>query len=253
MPIHDWSRVPSGLFHHFHQDWSIEIARTLNRGLLPSGLAALVEQRAGVKEPDVLAIETLGGLSNQPAVLLDDLSGGVAVVEEPETMIVQRSIEEIYAQRANQIVVRHHLGEIVAILEIVSPGNKDRRTAMVSFVEKSVDFIRAGVHILIVDLFSPTPRDPQSVHQLIWNEIDDQAFNMPKGKDRLLVSYQSGPEKVAYIEPLSVGESMPDMPLFLTSRLHVKVPLQSTYQITWETLPQALKDAVETGRLPSGS
>ncbi len=38
MPIHDWTRVPAGLFHHFHQDWSIEIARTLNRGRLPREL-----------------------------------------------------------------------------------------------------------------------------------------------------------------------------------------------------------------------
>ena len=253
MPIHDWSQVPTGLFHHFHQVWSTEIAHALNRGLLPVGLAALVEQRAGVKEPDVLAIETFGGLSNRPATSLDDLSGGVAMVEEPKTMLVQRSSEEIYAQRANQIVIRHHLGEIVAILEIVSPGNKDKRMSILSFVEKSVDFIRAGIHVLIVDLFPPTPRDPQSVHQLIWNEIDEgQTFNMPAGKDRLLVSYQSGAEKVAYIEPFSLEQSMPDMPLFLTSRLHIKVPLQSTYQTTWETLPKALKDVVEAGRLPSG-
>jgi hypothetical protein len=24
MSINDWSRVPSGLFHHFHQDWSAQ-------------------------------------------------------------------------------------------------------------------------------------------------------------------------------------------------------------------------------------
>ena len=56
MSIHDWTRVPAGLFHHFHQDWSIEIARALNRGRLPAGLSALVEQRAGLREPDLLAI-----------------------------------------------------------------------------------------------------------------------------------------------------------------------------------------------------
>ena len=38
MPIHDWTRLPGGLFHHFHQDWSIEIARELNRGRLPQGV-----------------------------------------------------------------------------------------------------------------------------------------------------------------------------------------------------------------------
>ena len=57
MPIHDWSRVPSGLFHDFHQSWSIRIKDALNSGRLPEGVAALVEQRAGPKESDVLAIE----------------------------------------------------------------------------------------------------------------------------------------------------------------------------------------------------
>lgn len=51
MPIHDWSRIQSGLFHHFHQHWSIEITRALNCGNLHNGLSALVEQRAGPKEP----------------------------------------------------------------------------------------------------------------------------------------------------------------------------------------------------------
>jgi hypothetical protein len=50
MPIHDWSRIPAGIFHHFLQHWSTEIARTLNQGNLPKGLSALIEQRTGPKE-----------------------------------------------------------------------------------------------------------------------------------------------------------------------------------------------------------
>ena len=46
MPIHDWTRIPAGLFHHFHQDWSIEIVRDLNRGRLPRGVVRVVEQRS---------------------------------------------------------------------------------------------------------------------------------------------------------------------------------------------------------------
>ena len=44
MPLHDWNRIPAGLFHHFHQDWSIEIARELNRRRLPQRMSALVEE-----------------------------------------------------------------------------------------------------------------------------------------------------------------------------------------------------------------
>ncbi len=58
MPIHDWSRIPSGIFHPFHQHWSIEITATLNRGSLPKGLSAMVEQRADPKEGDVLTVES---------------------------------------------------------------------------------------------------------------------------------------------------------------------------------------------------
>ena len=65
MPIHDWAKVPSGLFHHFHQDWLIEIARTLNHGRLPKGLTALVEQKTGPKEGDVLSIESKDSYRHQ--------------------------------------------------------------------------------------------------------------------------------------------------------------------------------------------
>ncbi len=135
MPIHDWSRVPSGLFHHFHQDWSIELARALNRGVLPSNLAALVEQRAGVKEPDILAIEDYAPLSDYEKSLLESRTGSTATMEAPASRIVQRSSEESYAGRANRIVIRHHLGRIVAVIEIVSPGNKDRPGSIRNFVE----------------------------------------------------------------------------------------------------------------------
>ena len=64
------------------------------------------------------------------------------------------------------------------------------------------------------------------------------------------MSYNAGREKVAYIEPLAVGDSMLDMPLFLTPELHVKVPLETTYNATWNMLPQQLRLAVTTGKLP---
>jgi hypothetical protein len=37
MPIHDWTRVSTGIFHDFLQDWTIEIRRCLNRGSLAPG------------------------------------------------------------------------------------------------------------------------------------------------------------------------------------------------------------------------
>jgi len=246
MPLHDWTRIPAGLFHHFHQDWSIEIARELNRGRLPLGLSALVEQRSGPREADVLTIESTRKTRRSGS----DRGGGAAVAELPAARIVRRSSKEIYAGRANRIVVRHHLGRIVAVIEIISPGNKDSRAALRDFVEKTIDLLRAGIHVLIVDLFPPTPRDPCGIHKAVWDEIEEEDFAFPEGKDRVLVSYETGAQRVAYIEPVAVGDELPDMPLFLTNSLHVKTPLESTYRATWQATPQEMRTAVELGVMP---
>src|SRR5262249_58775256 len=57
MPIHDWFRVEAGIFHAFHRGWITELARALNRGLLPSDYYALPEQYAAGFGPDVLTLQ----------------------------------------------------------------------------------------------------------------------------------------------------------------------------------------------------
>lgn len=246
MPIHDWSRVPAGLFHDFHQTWSIHIKMALNAGILPNGSAALVEQRSGPRESDVLAIETRAR-ARRP---LMDKCGGLLTQERPTTRITYRTTKEIYAVRANRIVVKHHLGRTIAVIEIVSPGNKDSRAALRDFVEKTVDFLREGIHVLIVDLFPPTPRDPLGLHKVIWDEIEEKEFAFPEGKDRILASYETGGVRAAYVEAVGVGDKLPDMPLFLANDWHVPVPLESTYQATWDASPEEYRTAVETGVMP---
>lgn len=246
MPLHGWTKVPAGLFHHFRQSWSIRIADALNAGRLPKGTSALVEERSGPVESDVLAIENRARGSR----IHPDDSGGIAV-EPLATQIVRRSDKEIYAGRANRIVIRHHLGRIIAVIEIVSPGNKDSRAALGDFVAKTIQFLREGIHVLVIDLFPPTPRDPFGIHEAIWDEIEEEDFEFPAGKDRILVSYRTGSERAAYIEPVAAGDSLPDMPLFLTHDLHVMVPLEATYRSSWDADPLDLQVAVATGVLPT--
>lgn len=226
MPIHDWTTVPSGLFHHFHQDWSVGIARALNASLLPKGIDALVEQRSGPHELDVHGIERWA------------------------TSAGSRTDREFYAHRANRIVVRHHLSRILAVIEIVSPGNKDSRSALLEFVEKTSDFLRAGIHVLVVDLFPPTLRDPFGIHKAIWDELIEGDFAFPPGKDRILASFETGPKCAAYVEPVAVGDVLPQMPLFLATDAYVNVPLEPTYQTAWDACPEGIRLAVEGGGLP---
>lgn len=238
MPIHDWTRVPPGLFHHFHQHWSIELASELNAGCLPAGFFALVEQRVDGPEPDVIAVETPTSGT--------DPSTGTALLDPPKTKLTTRipSDAALYARRANRLAIHHSLGNVVALIEIVSPGNKDSRHAIRAFVQKAAAFLEAGVHLLIVDLFPPSRRDPLGVHQAILDEISDQSFTPPPEKPLTLVSYQVADEIIAHIEPVALGDAMPNMPLFINREAHVLVPLESTYQTAWQRSPKPLRDLV---------
>ena len=46
---------------------------------------------------------------------------------------------------------------------------------------------------------------------------------------------------------MAVGDALPDMPLFLTNDVHVMVPLEPTYQATWDACPEELHIADERG------
>jgi hypothetical protein len=246
MPLHDWSPMPAGLFHDFHQAWSIHIRSALNGGILPKGFSALVEQRTGAKEPDIIAVERRSRRQNRDL----EKAGGLLIAERPVASITYRTTNEIYARRANRIVIKHHLGQTVAAIEIVSPGNKDSPASVRDLVNKTIDLLRAGIHVLLIDLFPPTSRDPLGLHKLIWDEISSEPFDFPAGKNRVLASYEAGTEKAAYVEPIGVGDPLPSMPLFLAEGLHVKVPLEATYQATWATCPEDMRVAVETGAVP---
>ena len=85
----------------------------------------------------------------------------------------------------------------------------------------------------------------------IWDEFLEEDFIFPEGKDRILVSYEAGVEQTAFVEPVAVGDLMPDMPLFLASEYHILVPLESTYRAAWDASPEELRTVVETGILPN--
>ncbi len=241
MPIHDWTHVDAGLFHHFHQAWICSLSDALNTGGLSPDYFALVEQRNRGPIPDVLAL-SLASSSGEPTVGPAALS---VATTPPRVRLIQRHEAEIYAGRANRIVVRHQHGNVVAVIEIVSPGNKASRAQFRSFIEKSVDFIEHGVHLLVIDLFPPGPRDPHGIHKAIWDEFEEQDFTLPPDKPLTLASYDAGEDRVAYVEPVAVGDVLTDMPIFLYPEHYVPAPLEATYQTTWSVFPAALKGLLE--------
>jgi Protein of unknown function (DUF4058) len=249
MPIHDWTRVDAGLFHAFHHRWIDALCDALNEGGLPPDFFALPEQTIRGPIPDVLTLR-LSSAGNRPKVADPGLA--VAVVP-PRARVVQRLEQKVYARKADRIAIRHRHGQIVAVIEIISPGNKSSDAALRAFVQKTSDLIEQGVHLLVIDLHPPTKRDPQGIHKLIWEELGEEDFDLPADKPLILAAYEAGPDWVAYIEPVAVGDVLPDMPLFLRSGFYVPAPLEATYQTTWKVFPAPLKGLLENGAANNAS
>ena len=130
-------------------------------------------------------------------------------------------------------------------MEIVSPGNKSSQHALQSFVEKAREFLEGGIHLLVLDLFPPTPRDPQGIHGAIWATLDPDNFRLPADEPLTLVAYEAAPVKRAFIEPTAVGQALPNMPLFLEVGGHVEVPLEATYQAAFADVPKRWRSVLE--------
>jgi len=242
VPIHDWTRVDAGLFHAFHQRWIAALCDALNAGGLPQDYFALQEQSIRGPIPDVLTLR-LSSESDESNGTSPGLSVAVA---PPRARLVRRLEDKIYARRADRVTIRHRHGQIVAVVEIVSPGNKASNIELRAFVEKTSALIERGVHLLVIDLFPPTKRDPQGIHKLIWDEIEEEDFELPADKPLVLAAYDAGPPWVAYVEPVAVGDELPDMPLFLKPEFYVPARLEATYQTTWDVFPAPMRRLLET-------
>src|SRR5262245_39710927 len=233
MPVHDWTRVDAGIFHDFHTMWRVSLRKALKR-VLPPGYYALTEQKAVGYGPDVLTLgksqsPTSNGSSNGP-VQTNGTEGGIHVATAPPKVLISRSSDiprNEYKRR--WIAVRHVSGDrVVAILEVVSPGNKWSDEALRAFTAKAAEFLEHGIHVSVIDVFPPTARDPEGIHRAIWGERASDYSLLPN-KPLTLVSYVAGHPERAYVQPVAVGEALPDLALFLTEERYVLVALEATY------------------------
>ncbi len=174
MPMHDWTRATAGTYHDFHWKWIAAISNDLNARLLPPGFFAMAEQIFGGPAPDVV---TLHDWPDAPAVGAD-ARGAVATLPEPTAPAVAESIVQAnqhYLRKKSQIAIKHEVGHVLSVIELVSPGNKHSRIEIDRLQKKAAELIHSGVHLLVVDPFPPSPRDitlPLSdAYEQVWSVL----------------------------------------------------------------------------------
>ena len=146
----------------------------------------------------------------------------------------------------NLVAMRHVSGDrLVAIVEIVSLGNKSSQVAFRKLVEKAVELLSQDIHLLILDLVPPSCRDPNGIHGAIWEALTDEEYKAPAGKPLTMAAYEADMGVRAFVEAVAVGDVLPEMPVFLKAGEHVPVALESTYESAWEAVPLRWRSVIE--------
>jgi hypothetical protein len=122
--------------------------------------------------------------------------------------------------------------ELAAIVDLVSPYQKDQPIPRRNYLDQCIRTLRESVNLLLVDIH-PRPMDFLFVDR-IANELQ---WMLPSISPPFAVTYgfdKRGPTGEIAIaiwhEQLSVGKSLPTMPLPLTAQLTVTVDLEETYK-----------------------
>jgi hypothetical protein len=198
--------------------------------------------------PDVLTLQATNGLgdggrSDAP------IAGATAVISAPPRVRLSDRVEvEPFTRRQRSVVIHHASDDrIIALIEVLSAGNKSSNREFDAFTTKAVDALDRSYHLLLIDFHPCTGRDPMGIHPIIWAEVGGKPTPVPADKPLTLVAYDAGPPKIAYLEPVAVGDSLIDMPLFLAPGWYVSVPLEATYQAAWGGVPRRYRAVLEPG------
>ena len=128
---------------------------------------------------------------------------------------------------------------LVAAVEIVSPGNKDRPESRAQFVAKCAALLRQRVSVVLVDVV--TVRDFNLYAELLeWVGERDPALGddppstyaaacrwRPVGASRLLEAWN---------RQMVIGQPLPVLPLWLSDELAIPLDLEASYEQTCRDL-----------------
>jgi hypothetical protein len=211
----------------FHTTWASVLADTLNEGVLPAGFIALEQIHSGP------AVEIDVSTWHEPHE--STASGGTATV--PRTVWTPATAPMIlpatFPPGATVEILSTEGGRtLVAAIELVSPGNKDRPLKRRLFAAKCATYLSRGMGLIVVDVVSSRQAN---LHNDLMDLLGLAAdFRMAADTGLCGVAYRPlGEAEGGRIETwpvvLAVGQPLPTLPLSLAAELCVAVDLEAAY------------------------
>ena len=92
----------------------------------------------------------------------------------PRVRLSDRVEVEPFTRRQRSVVIHHASDDrIIALIEILSAGNKSSSREFHAFLTKALDALDRGYHLLLIDLHRRTDRDPEGIHSCRWSEAGE--------------------------------------------------------------------------------
>jgi hypothetical protein len=122
---------------------------------------------------------------------------------------------------------------LVAVVELVSPGNEDRPETRLAFAAKSAAYLQRGIGLLVVDIVSD---EHFNLHDELLPLLNlDSRFAMPGDPHLYAVAHRPTHQGDANLiqgwpVALSSGASLPVQPLWLRRYSAIPLDLEATYE-----------------------
>lgn len=229
MPLLDHFRPPIDPrvgWESFHHRWANAVADHLDR-LLPSQFFARVEVHLGADvATDVTEEELLppAGANGARGVAVQTYTPPAATAVIPAVFPDEAAVEVRSADPG---------ARLLAVVELVSPGNKKGPEPRAAFVSKAAAYLQHGIGLVVVD--PVTDRHFNLHDQLARSLAGSDEYAMPGGPSTYAAAFRpaadpGGVEAWAY--PLAVGDPLPVVPLYLRGHGCVPLDLEATYTET---------------------
>ena len=233
MPLLDHFHPPLSSERHwesFHSSWATKIADALTEHWLPPNFIAEEHVHLGTSvEIDVATLQRdAEPVPEEPSGVVATLGPRVWAPPAPDGAMPS-VVPETFEVR---ILCTDTGPKLVAAIELISPGNKDRPGERRAFATKCASYLYQGISLILVDIV--TSRRANLHNEILRGMEAGDAWQLAPDLSLYAVAYRplrrnGGDEIDLWRRPLALGAPLPELPLGLSADLIVPVDFEAAY------------------------
>jgi len=212
----------------FHGRWAAAIADALNE-TLPADYFAEFQVTLGTRiEVDVATFQ-----EESPAGAAS-ANGAAAVATQTWAPPAPAAVMPAFFPDDMEVQVFSNLAgpTLVAAIELVSPGNKDRGEARRAFVAKCVTYLQRGIGLIVVDIVSSRHANLHDELMTLLGLSDGFTFATPTSlyATAYRPAHREDRNEIdLWRSPLTLGQDLPMLPLAVRGLGCLPINLETTY------------------------